>query len=244
LLSGYNKPLLLHTIERIKKSQLIKDVIVATTNKKIDDIICQICQKYKISFFRGSSDDVLSRYFHCAKKFKTDVIVRITSDCPLIDPLLIDKIIEIFMKKNKDIDYLSNLHPATFPDGFDIEVFNYLSLKRSYMKAKKKFQREHVTPYIWDNKNIFNIDNFKLNNRNYQNTHRLTLDYLDDYKLIWLIYKKLYPQKKFFDLSDILKFLKKNPNLLRINKKYIKFNWYSKYLNHLKTIKKNETKSI
>ena len=155
LLQGYDKPLLLHTIERIKKSKLIKKIVVATSNLKMDEIIYKICKKNRINIFRGHPNDLLSRYYNCAKKYKANTIVRITSDCPLMDYKIIDKIIKKFYSSN--VDFISNTHPPVIPDGFDIEIFNFKSLKKAFFKAKKNFQREHVTPYIWDNPKKFKI---------------------------------------------------------------------------------------
>tara|TARA_B100001123_G_scaffold378781_1_gene447127 strand:- start:927 stop:1730 length:804 start_codon:yes stop_codon:yes gene_type:complete len=240
LLQGYDKPLLLHTIERIKKSKLIKKIVVATSNLKMDEIIYKICKKNRINIFRGHPNDLLSRYYNCAKKYKANTIVRITSDCPLMDYKIIDKIIKKFYSSN--VDFISNTHPPVIPDGFDIEIFNFKSLKKAFFKAKKNFQREHVTPYIWDNPKKFKIKNYDIFfKKNYYKKYRLTLDYLEDYFVIWKIYNELYPKKKFFDLKDILLYLKTNNHIL-INKKYIKVNWYRYHLKKLKTIRKEDTK--
>ncbi len=240
LLPGYDKPLLLHIVERLKKSKLLDDVIVATSFEKIDDIIYNICKKHKISVFRGHHTNLLNRYYQCAKKFKIDTVVRITSDCPLIDSRLIDKII-VFFNTKKGIDYVSNIHPATFPDGYDVEVFNFKSLKKSFFEAKKNFEREHVTPYIWENSDKFVIKNYSnLRDINLHKKYRLTLDYIEDYYVIFKIYQKIYPKKKNFDLKDVLNYLKSNPKIL-VNKKYLGVNWYRHHLTKLKTIKKSDT---
>ena len=140
--------------------QLIKKIVVATSNLKMDEIIYKICKKNRINIFRGHPNDLLSRYYNCAKKYKANTIVRITSDCPLMDYKIIDKIIKKFYSSN--VDYISNTHPPVIPDGFDIEIFNFESLKKAFFKAKKNFQREHVTPYIWDNPKKFKIKNYDI----------------------------------------------------------------------------------
>ena len=240
LLPGYNKPLLLHLIERLKKSKLISEVVVATSTLEIDEIIFKICKKKKISVFRGHSTDLLDRYYKCATKYNADTIIRITSDCPLMDYKIVDRVINKFNLSKAD--YVSNTHPPTFPDGFDIEVFNYEVLKRVFFEAKKNFQREHVTPYIWDNPKKFKINNYRnLSDHNYYEKFRLTLDYIEDYYVIWKIYDELYPKKKFFEFKDIIKYIKINNHLL-INRKYLKVNWYRHHLDELKTIKKKDTK--
>ncbi len=240
LLPGYNKPLLLHTIERLKKSKLINDVVVATSRLKIDEIIFKICKKNKINVFRGHPTDLLDRYYRCATKYNANTIVRISSDCPLMDYKIVDKVINKFYFSK--VDYVSNIHPPTFPDGFDVEVFSYEILKKVFFEANKNFQREHVTPYIWDNPKKFKINNYRnSSNYNYYKKFRLTLDYKEDYYVIWKIYNKLYPLKKLFGLKDIIKYLKHNVHIL-INKKYLKVNWYRHHLTKLKTIKKKDTR--
>jgi len=241
LLPGFDKPLLLHTIERLKKSKLIDEVVIATSNLKIDDVIFNICKRNNINTYRGHPLNLLDRYYKCAKKYKAKTIVRITSDCPLIDYKIVDSVIKKF--KDSNVDYCSNNHPPTFPDGFDVEVFSFEVLKRTYFKANKNFEKEHVTPYIWDNPNKFKIGNFRtsLIKRRYHDKYRLTLDYKEDFYVIWNIYKDLYPKKKYFELKDVINYLIKKPNIL-INNHYIKVNWYKDHYKKLKTINKKYTK--
>lgn len=239
LLPGYNKPLLFHLIERLRKSKKLDKIIVATTNEVLDDVIVELCKKNKIKYFRGKLDDLVDRYYKCATKYKMKNIVRITSDCPLINHNLVDEMINSFEKSN--VDYLSNLHPPTFPDGFDIEIFNYSSLKKTFLNSKKNYEREHVTPYIWDNPNKFKIKNFNFKNKvNLSSKYRLTLDYPEDYYVLWNIFNRIYPKNKNFDLKDIFKFLKSNKEIL-INNSLIKVNWYRNHLKKLKTISQNDT---
>ncbi len=239
LLYGYDKPLILHLIERLKKSKNLQKIIIATTNQKIDKPIIDLCKKNKINFFSGHPNNVLKRYYDCAKKFKIKNILRITSDCPLMDYRIVDKVIEEYQKKK--YDYVSNINPTTTPDGFDIEIFSFQILKKTFLNAKKKYELEHVTPYIWDNPKKFKILNVKIfqNDKLYRK-YRLTLDYLEDYFVINKIYNSLYKRNKNFSLKDIIRFLVKNKNIL-INKKYIKVNWFRHYMKDLKTINKYDT---
>jgi len=239
MLNVCNKPLLLHLIERIKKSKLITDTIIATTTNIEDDLIVDLCKKYKIKFWRGSPTDLLSRYYNCSKEFKSDCIVRITSDCPLMDANLIDRMLKNYIRN--PIDYLSNIHPPTYPDGYDVEIFSFEALTKAYFFAKKNFQREHVTPYIWDNPKIFKIRNYSdFENDNLYKKYRLTLDYKEDYFVICKIFNSIYSVKKFFFLQDVIKFLNKNKKIV-INKHLIKVNWYGKVYKKLKTISKKDT---
>tara|TARA_Y100000741_G_scaffold345321_1_gene310651 strand:- start:142 stop:933 length:792 start_codon:yes stop_codon:yes gene_type:complete len=240
LLNGFDKPLLLHTIERLKKSKKINKIVVATTKLKIDNIIFNLCKKNNISVFRGHPTNLLNRYYYCAKKFNFKSIVRITSDCPLMDTNIVDIMIKKFNKDN--IDYLSNNHPPTFPDGFDIEIFSYESLENAFFFAKKDFQQEHVTPFIWDQPKKFSIKNYYYKEKkNLHNRYRLTLDYVEDYFVINQIYNALYLKNKYFTLKQILNYIRKNPQIM-LNKHLIKVNWYKKHLKNLKTIKRKDTK--
>ena len=236
LLPGYDKPLLLHLIERLDKSKLINDVVIATSTNPLDDLIYDLCKLKKIKVFRGSLTNLLERYYKCAKKFNADHIVRITSDCPLIDPKIIDKMISKYLRLN-NIDFLSNTHPPTFPDGFDVEIFKFSALQKAFKNAKKNYEKEHVTPFIWDNPKNFELSNYKLKNDDLYEKYRLTLDYKEDFFVIWSIFNKLYKKKKFFELKHILDYLKKNPNILK-NNHFIKVNWYMNYHKSLKTINK------
>ena len=241
LLKGDGKNSLLATLyKRLTPSKHIDKIIIATSTEKIDDIVNDECKKNNINVFRGSLKNVLKRYYECAKKFKGDTIIRITSDCPLIEYKLIDKLLLKFNSEN--CDYLSNVHPATFADGYDIEIFSFKSLKRAFYEGKKDYEIEHVTPYIWDNPKKFIIKNYSLN-KNYNSNFRVTLDYLEDYFLIKKIFNYFENRKNYFDVFDVLKFLKKNKKLM-INKKYNLVNWYRHYKSKLRTIKKNETIDI
>ena len=243
LLPGYNKPLLLHLIERLKKSSFINDVIVATSKNPLDDLIYDLCNLKKIKVYRGSLNDLLNRYYHCAKKHKADHIVRITSDCPLIDPKIIDLMIKKYLSL-KNADFLSNTHPPSYPDGFDVEIFSFQALQKAFRSAKKNYEREHVTPFIWDNPKKFNIFNYtNLKNNELYKKYRLTLDYKEDFFVIWSIFNKLYKTKKYFELKHIINFLKKRPKILK-NNHLIKVNWYKDHYNQLKTINKNDVKIL
>ena len=203
-------------INRLRKLR-IKKLIVATTKKKIDDKIEKISLKNKISIFRGDEKNVLKRYYYCAKKNKIKTIIRITSDCPLIDIKYVRKLLRFFLK-NK-YDYVSNINNF-LPDGMSCEIFNYKSLEKSFFEAKKKFDKEHVTPYIWKNPQIFKIFNLKIKKKP-KIRARLTLDYIEDFNLIEIIVKKFYKKNKYFSLSRIENFLYKNKKYLNLNRKYL-----------------------
>lgn len=215
------KPMLLYQVERVKKSKLINKVIVATTRNPIDKKILDLCDKHEIDTFIGSEHDVIKRYYDCAKAFKTKVIVRVTSDCPFADPRLIDRMIQKFLSGN--YDYLANTVPPElrrWPDGSDVEIFNFKSLKKAVSECKSRYFREHVTFYFWKSKkkNIFKVDQF--DNKNDWSKYRFTVDYKEDLTLVRKVSKLLSNQKKFGHVEDIVNILKKNENIFKINSKY------------------------
>ncbi|MEK7173291.1 MAG: glycosyltransferase family protein [Patescibacteria group bacterium] len=208
------KSLLEHLIERVKRVKHLDKIVVATTTKKEDEAIVKIAQKTKVEYFQGSNEDVLDRYYQAAKKFKADIVVRITGDCPLLDPEIVDTTINLFLKTK--CDYVSNTHPPTFPDGMDVEVFSFRALERSWLEAKLISEREHVTLYVRNHPEIFRCGNV-LHTKDISSL-RLTVDEPSDFKLIKKIFQHLYPRKHFFGFKDILKYLESFPRLLLVNK--------------------------
>lgn len=220
------KTILEHVINRVKAAKNLDDVIVATTVKKEDLEIVKLCAGLGISVFCGSEDDVLDRYYQTARLFKANHIVRITSDCPLIDFKIIDDVTDLYFKEK--VDYVSNTIPETFPDGEDVEVFSLKVLKTAWKNAKMSSEREHVTPYIKNNPNIFKIVNLKFNIN--LNNKRWTIDEPEDFEFIKIIYKNLYSEDSLFGMRKILNFLKKHPEIEKINKNIIRNEGYSKSL--------------
>jgi len=227
------KTVLEHVINRTKAAKNISDVVVATTVKKEDLEIVKLCASLGISVFCGSENDVLDRYYQTARLFKANHIVRITSDCPLIDPQVIEEVIELYFKEKAD--YATNTMPETFPDGVDTEVFSFNTLKIAWENAKLFSEREHVTPYIRKNPNIFKLVNLKCNFS--LNNKRWTIDEPIDLKFIETIYKNLYSEDSLFEMRKILDFLKKNPKIEEINKNIIRNEGYLISLKKDKLIK-------
>lgn len=209
------KTVLAHVIERVKQSNLIDVIVVATTTCKIDDEIEAETLRCGANVFRGSEEDVLSRYYRAAKMNNIDIVIRITSDCPLIDSKVLDQIINHYLTTDYDIvsNAGSDLSNRTYPRGLDTEVFSFNVLEDAYKNASEKYQREHVTPYIYEKfKNIY----YYKNNMDYSK-YRWTLDTEDDYQLISEIYKYLYRGKHDFYIEDIIKLFEENPELYDIN---------------------------
>jgi len=218
-----NKPMIWHVINRVKKIPKIDNIVLATTKKKSDLVLTKIAKRSNINYFQGETNNVLSRYYECAKHFDADIIIRITSDCPLIDPKLIDKMLNYFLEHN--YDYLSNTLKPTFPDGLDVEIFSFIALEKAFSLAQWKSEIEHVTPFIKKNPKIFKLFNFE-NSKNLSNM-RMTVDEPIDLKLVRSIYRKLKP-KKIFSLNEILKIISANPKILLSNKNIKRDSGYKK----------------
>ena len=210
------KTVILWDLERVSLSKLINDIVVAIPVGKENDIIADTIQNHNpgILISRGSEDDVLDRYYNAAKKSKAEIVVRITSDCPLIDPVVVDKVIEQFL--NIDCDYCSNSLKRTYPRGLDTEVFSFDVLVKAWREAKKDYEREHVTPYIIENPEKFKLIN--VSNDIDLSQHRWTLDTKEDFEFIKEVYQKIYPEKHIFFMDDILELLNREPELIDINK--------------------------
>jgi spore coat polysaccharide biosynthesis protein SpsF len=208
------KPVLWHVISRVKAAKLIDNIVVATTVNNTDNKIIELADALGIASFAGSEDDVLDRFFEAAKKFKADVIVRITADDPLKDPTIIDKIVETFLK-NK-VDYVSNTIKPTYPEGIDVEVFSFSALKIAWSEATSKFDREHVTSYIWRNPRKFKLMNIE-NERGDLSHMRWTLDTQQDFDFMQEVFARLYKKDEIFMMDAVLELLQKHPEISRLN---------------------------
>lgn len=204
-----------HVIERVKQSKLIDEIIIATTTHEHDSVIEAEASRCGVKSFRGSEEDVLSRYYYAAKSNELDVVVRITSDCPLIDPIIIDNVIEFYESHNYAIvtNAGNDLHNRTYPRGLDVEVFSFTLLENAYHDAKEKHQREHVTPYIYETSKSVAIYKNEIDYSEY----RWTLDTEEDFELICEIYRYLYKGSHDFYLEEIVNLVNARPELKMIN---------------------------
>ena len=212
LLKIENKNLLEHLFSQLSHSTQIDKKIIATTINKIDDEIENFAKLQNITFFRGNPLDVLDRYYRCAKFFNLETIVRISGDAPLIDPSIVDKTIEYYKKNN--FDYVSNFFNRSYPIGTEIEIFSFKTLEKCWMNAKKSSEKEHVTPFIYNNPELFKIGHIEYK-KNISHLH-WTVDQIEDFKFIELIFKKI--KKRPILMDDILELLENEPELLEINK--------------------------
>ena len=202
-------------INQLQSSKEIKNIVIATTDQKEDDVIVEFVKRRAIKYFRGSKKDVLDRYYQCAKKFNFAEIIRITSDNPLIDYEIADTVVKHFKLNN--YDYISNRSAfqglSTYPLGYDVEVFTFSALENAWKNAKLPSEREHVTPYFYKNKEIFRQTSIK--NSEDLSRFRCTVDTKHDLELIQKIYSNI--KKRPILLSDVIKLLETNPELAKIN---------------------------
>ena len=212
------KPMLWHVIERCKKMNL--PIIVATSNRSIDDSIVEISHMCNVKNFKGSADDVLDRFYHAAKNFSLDLIIRLTADCPLIDPKESIKVVDVLQKG--EFDY-AGLDGKKYPDGLDTEGFTFETLEKAWKNSDLLSQREHVTPYIKDPNNGFKIS--IIPSPQDLSKYRWTVDYPDDLEFVKMIYRELNHGKPFY-MNDILNLLKKKPHLTKINSSHTRNEGY------------------
>ena len=209
--SDSGKPLLYYVINQLRYCSKVKNLVIATTTNQEDDEIEKFANDNSVNIFRGKEKDVLDRYFQCAKKYSFSTIVRITADCPLIDPQIVDKVIEKFFSGN--YDFATNTLTRTFPIGTDVEVFSFSALNRAWENTQLPSEREHVTPYLRKEENfkIINVENDK----NISNL-RLTVDRIEDFELIKQILNNISINP--IHLEDVLELFSRKPELIEINK--------------------------
>ena len=209
-------PMIEVLLSRLRKSQEIDQIIVATSVKEINRPLADYVKKIGYDVYQGSENDVLDRYYQTALKYSSDIVVRITADCPIIDPEVVDDVIKAY--KASDSDYISNTNPPTYPDGLDVEVFSFAALKTAWQEAKKQPEREHVTPYIRESKkfkteNITNTKDFS--------SERWTVDEPEDYEVIKLIFSYFSPRTDF-GWKEVLQLKEQQPELFFANEHLIR----------------------
>ena len=239
------RPLLVRQVERVRRARLTGRVAVITTTEPGDDALAELCQQHGIEVFRGSALDLLDRHYQAARYFgETEAVVKIPSDCPLIDPAVIDRVLGFFEETKGQYDFVSNLHPATYPDGNDVEVMTSAALATAWREARRPLEREHTTPFFWENPARFRLANVAWETGlNYSMSQRFTIDYPADYAFIKAVYEALYPVNPHFGLTDILTLLKQRPDLYALNADLAGVNWYRHHLDELKTVDAANTKS-
>ena len=209
------EPMLVRCVNRVRRASLVDDVLVATTDRHTDDMVATLCAARQWCCFRGSEDDVLDRYYRAALSCRADVIVRVTSDCPLIEPEIIDRVLRAFHASEPVADYVSNVIPRrTFPRGLDVEVFTFAALERAWHEDRNPAWREHVTEYMLRNPNRFTLGG--VSSSDDLSHWRWTVDTPEDLTLARLIYESFHNDR--FSWREVLALLAEHPDWADINR--------------------------
>ncbi len=217
MLEVMGKPLIGHMLDRLAHAKNIDEIIVATSTDSANDQMCRYLEERNVKVFRGSEDDVLARFYLAAKKNGAKTIVRLTADCPLIDPVIIDRFVqEYFLQK---ADYLCG--GPTLAEGLDTEIFSFIALEKSHKNAKKRSEREHLTQYIHNNRDQFKL--VKIKNLTDDSKYRITVDEEKDFRVVRKIFEALYVEEAFpFGIEEIKEFLNKHPEIMKINSEIVR----------------------
>ncbi len=219
LLPLAGRPMLARLLERLARVRRADSIVVATTTNATDDPIVDLCSTMGVACFRGSEHDVLSRYAGAAAAHGAELVVRVTSDCPLLDPQLVDELIELFSQSAGTLDYVSNMLEPSYPYGMAVEVMTMATLLAAAAEATRDDEREHVTPYVYRHP-----ERFRLRSVRYPtdlSRHRWTVDTPEDYELVGRIFAALSPRKPDFVMDDVLGLLREHPEWSRINEHVI-----------------------
>jgi spore coat polysaccharide biosynthesis protein SpsF len=231
------KPLLQRMVERVMGAATPFQLVVATTTDAQDGPVRDLCREMSIQCFSGHPLDLLDRHYMAAREYRAEVVVKIPSDCPLIDPAVIDRVLGCYLASPADVDFVSNLDPPSYPDGNDVEVIPFSILEIAWREASRPLEREHTTPFIWDQPGRFRIRNVAWETGlDYSATHRWTIDYQEDYAFIAQVYDQLWSTSRpVFSLNDILNLLAMRPEIAELNQRYAGMSWYSRYAAELRT---------
>lgn len=210
------KPMIGHQIERIRRSRCIDRLVVATSDQPSDDPLAAYCAQIGTSCFRGSLGDVLDRYYQAARAHQPEHVMRLTGDCPLTDPQLLDRIVEQHLREGND--YTSNVHERTYPDGLDAELFTYALLEQAWRQATTPFEREHVTPYMYRTGPAFKRG--AVCDRVDRSALRWTVDYPEDFEFVRRVFEALYPSRPDFGMAEVCELLAQRPELSMINARH------------------------
>ena len=207
---------LARVVHRLKRSHEIDQIVVATTREAADDKIVEACASLQVTCFRGAEHDVLDRYYQAAHSYPADAVVRITSDCPVIDPGLVDETVTVLM--DRKADYASNVFPRTYPRGLDTEVFTVAALDRAWSDACEPYQREHVTPYFYEHPETFRMASVS-GNVDYSH-YRWTLDTPEDLELLRAIYSH-FDNRDDFHWQEVIHLMEREPELAELNSRVL-----------------------
>lgn len=231
------RPVLAWMLDRLKAVNNVDTLAVITSTLPQDDAIEELCRREGVLCFRGSETDLLDRHYQAGLHYQADAVIKVPSDCPLIDPKVVEKVVSVY--RCNEFDYVSNLHPASWPDGMDVEVVSMEALEQAWKEADKPFQREHCTPFIWDQPQRFALCNvWYETGEDLSKTVRLTLDYPEDLKLIEALLNRLMVSFGGIDYSvqTLLKILEQEPDLNKINAHYVGTYWTDAHRHELQNV--------
>jgi len=211
-------PTLWHLINRLQAAQLVDKIVIATSTNQQDKPIVEFAEENGIDCYAGSELDLVDRLYQTAREYGAEAMVRITGDCPLVDPLVVDRVTKCYLDGQDRLDYVSNISPRTYPDGLDTEVFSLSALERVWQEVKDPRVREGITENFLEHPEKYRLGNVAHDQD--LSAMRWTVDYQDDLKFITEIYSRLYREDNIFLMEDILDLLKKNPELSEINRRY------------------------
>jgi len=244
LLPVAGAPLLERLIERLRAAESSFSLVVATTTAVEDEPIRALCRKIDVDCMSGHPKDLLDRHYEAARLYHADAVCKVPSDCPLIDPGVLDRVLLSFESAGGQCDFASNLHPATYPDGNDVEVMTMEALSAAWREAWRPFEREHTTPFLWERPERFRLLNVAYETgQNLSMSYRFTIDYPEDYAFVARVYDSLWREgRPVFRLGEILHLLREQPEIAAINAHLAGVNWYRNHLGELKTVSKDETR--
>jgi spore coat polysaccharide biosynthesis protein SpsF len=240
-------PLLQRMVERVAAARATVpfEMTVATTTSPADDALVALCREIDVRCFRGHPTDLLDRHYQAAREAGADTVVKIPSDCPLIDPSVIARVLTFHRENAGNYDFVSNLHPATYPDGNDVEVMPMALLEQAWKEASRPLEREHTTPFFWERPERFRLGNVAWEmGLDYSMSHRFTIDYPADHDFISAVYDALWtPERPLFSLVDILALCEARPDIFALNQRYAGVNWYRHHIGELLTIESRQTRT-
>lgn len=210
-----NKPILWYILNSLQYCKTLDHIVVATTKKKSDDQIAELCKKMRVSVFRGSEKNVLNRFCEAGKKYTATYVVRICADCPFVDPSIVDKIVRKSIAT--DVDYTSNTLPKTYPMGYEVEVIKFSALQKAEKMTKDSEDREHVTLFIMRKPKLFSRYNVNAPTSYNKPKIRVCVDTKDDFLVVQKIFSEKNSQKNFISIRQVINYLNKNPSISKLN---------------------------